>query len=199
MRISNPSSSKSYFPSFLNAFDLEMEGFTTRALSIEGGTDFKIVGSDISNLSGGEKQGDGDDVAVRVFADAGASYTRAVSITGTRIGGCRSSGLWSDSRDLQLSNIVFYTTSYAGAEAAPVIRLGAATMDAMLSNIECEEFGGAARASYCLQIDAGATGVLATNVDARYVRKGAVDDRGGVGVSAVNLVEPDGTITTMKR
>jgi hypothetical protein len=199
MRISNLSRSKSYFPSFLNAFDLEMEGFKTRALSIEGGTDFKIVGSDINNLSGGEKQGDADDVAVRVFADAGASYTRAVSITGTRIGGCRSNGIWSDSRDLQLSNVVFYTTSHAGAEAAPVIRLGAATMDAMLINIECEEFGGAARASYCLQIDAGATGVLATNIDARYVRKGVVDDRGGVGVSAVNLIAPDGTVTTMKR
>ena len=199
MRISNPSRSKSYFPSFLNAFDLEMEGFKTRALSIEGGTDFKIVGSDINNLSGGAKQGDADDVAVRIFADDGASYTRAVSITGTRIGGSRSSGVWSDSRDLQLSNVIFYTTSHAGPGAAPVIRLGAATNDAMLSNIECEEFGGAARASYCLQIDRGATGVLATNIDARYVRKGALEDLGGVGVSAVNLIEPDGTVTTMKR
>ena len=199
MRISNPSRSKSYFPSFLNAFDLEMEGFKTRALSIEGGTDFKIVGSDINNLSGGSKQGDADDVAVRIFADDGASYTRAVSITGTRIGGSRSSGVWSDSRDLQLSNVIFYTTSHAGPGAAPVIRLGAATNDAMLSNIECEEFGGAARASYCLQIDRGATGVLATNIDARYVRKGALEDLGGVGVSAVNLIEPDGTVTTMKR
>ncbi len=80
-----------------------------------------------------------------------------------------------------------------------MIRLGAATNDAMLSNIQCEEFGGAARASYCLQIDAGASGVLATNVNARYVRKGAVNDLGGVGVSAVNLLEPDGTVTTMKR
>src|SRR5271166_3838567 len=63
MRISNPSRSTSYFPSFLNAFDLEMEGFKTRALSIEGGTDFKIVGSDISNLSGGAaEQENADDV-----------------------------------------------------------------------------------------------------------------------------------------
>jgi len=121
--------------------------------------------------------------------------TRAVSITATRIGGSRSSGVWSDSRDLQLSNVVFYTTSYAGADAAPVMRLGAATIDAMLSNIQCEEFGGAARASYCLQIDPGATGVLATNVNARYVRRGAVNDLGGVGVSAVNLIEPDGAVT----
>ena len=126
----------------MNAFDLEMEGFKTRALSIEGGTDFKIVGSDINNLSGGAaEQENADDVAVRVFADADASYTRAVSISATRIGGSRSSGLWSDSRDLQLSSVVFYTTSYAGADAAPVMRPGAATIDAMLSNIQCEEFG----------------------------------------------------------
>jgi hypothetical protein len=41
--------------------------------------------------------------------------------------------------------------------------------------------------------------VLATNVDARYVRKGALEGLGGVGVSAINLIEPDGTVTTMKR
>lgn len=200
MRIVNPSRSKSYFPSFLNAFDLEMEGFKTRALSIEAGTDFKIVGSDINNLSGGDaKQGNADDNAVRILADAGASYTRGVSITGTRIGGSRSSGIWSDSRDLQLSNVIFYTTSYAGVDAAPVIRLGPATRDALLSNIECEEFGGAARASYCLEIDAGATGALATNLDARYVRKGAIQNHGGVGVSAVNVIEPDGAAKTFWR
>ncbi len=65
----------------------------------------------------------------------------------------------------------------------------------MLSNIRCEEFGGAARASYCLQIDAGATDVVATNVNARYVRNSAVAIMGGVGVSAVNLIEPSGAVT----
>ena len=199
MRIVNPSHSKSHYPEFLNVFDLEMEGFKTRALSIEAGADFKIVGSDIDNLSGNERQGDADDVAVRIFADAGASFTRGVSFTSTRIGGSRSSGIWSDSRDLQLSNVIFYTTSHAGADVAPVIRLGGATRDAMLSNIECEEFGGAAQASYCIRIEAGATGVLASNVDARYVRKGAIEDLGGLGVSAVNLVEPDGAATVIRR
>jgi hypothetical protein len=195
MRIVNPTRSASYFPSFLNAFDLELEGFKARALSIEGGTDFKIVGSDINNLSGGMGQGDADDVAVRILADTGASLTRAVSIASSRIGGSRSSGLWSDSRDLQLSDVTFYTTSFEAVGAAPVIRLGAATNDALLSNIRCEEFGGAARASYCLEIERGATGVLATNIDARYVRRGAIADHGGIGVSALNLIEPDGRVT----
>jgi hypothetical protein len=51
----------------------------------------------------------------------------------SRIGGSRSIGIWSDSRGLQLSNVIFYTTSFAGPDAAPVIRLGAATIDAMSS------------------------------------------------------------------
>jgi hypothetical protein len=194
LRITNSSGSSSYYPAFLNAFDLEMEGFKTRALSIEGGNEFKIVGSDISNASGSPGQGNADDVAVLVLADAGASYTRGVSITGTRIGGSRSSGILSGSRDLQLSNDVFYTTSYAGANTAPVIELGATTNDAILTNIECEEFGGAGLASYCLKIDQGATGVLATNVDARYVQQGTVLNSGGGGVSAINLMEPNGTV-----
>jgi len=194
LRVANPAHSASFFPSFLNAFDLEMEGFKTRALTIDGGSDFKIVGSDINNLSGAAEQGGADDVAVRIASDAGASYTRGVSIVGTRIGGSASSGLVSDSRDLQLSNVIFYSTSGSAAGAAPVMRLGAATYDAILDNIHCEEFGGLARASYCLEIDRGANGVLASNINARYVRRGAIADRGGVGVSVVNVIEPGGGV-----
>jgi hypothetical protein len=194
LRITNSSGSASYYPAFLNAFDLELEGFKTRALSIEGGNEFKIVGSDISNHSGAPGQGNADDVAVLVLPDTGASYTRGVSITGSRIGSSRSSGILSGSRDLQLSNDLFFTTSYAGANASPVIELGATTNDAMLTNIECEEFGGAGFASNCVQIDQGAADVLATNIDARYVRQGAVLNSGGGGVSATNLIEPNGTV-----
>lgn len=131
---------------------------------------------------------------IHTLADSGASYTRGVSIMGTRIGGSRSSGIWSDSRDLHLFSMVFYTTSYAGANAAAVIHLGAATNDATFGNIRCEEFGRAALASYCLQIDPGAVRVLATNVNARYVRAGAVINLGGAGVSAINLLQPNGTV-----
>ena len=200
MRIVNPSRSKSYFPSFLNVFDLEMEGFKTRALSIEAGTDFKIVGSDINNLSGGDaKQGNADDNAVRILADAGASYTRGVSITGTRIGGSRSSGIWSDSRDLQLSNVIFYTTSYAGDNAAPVIRLGPATRDALLSNIECEEFGGAARASYCLEIERGRDRRARDQSGCALCAQRRDPEISAASASrTVNVIEPDGAGTAVR-
>jgi hypothetical protein len=197
MRVTNPAASKSFYPSFLNAFDLELEGFKIRALSIEGGTDFKITGSDINNLSGGAAgQANADDVAVSILADDGASNTRGVSIANTRIGGSRSSGIWSDSRDLQLSNVAFYTTSYAGRGFAPVIHLGAESSDAILDNIICEEFGGTARSSYCVQIDAGAKDILISNVNAHYVHTGVINDLGGTGVSILNTIEPHGLVTS---
>jgi hypothetical protein len=190
----NPSESQSYYPSFLNAFDLELEGFKTRALTIEAGADFKITGSDINNLTGASSQGNADDVAVRILADTHASYTRGVSISASRIGNCRSSAIWNDSRDLQLSNDIFYTTSHAGAGMAPVIRLGATSTDSILDNIQCEEFGGSALASHCVQIDAGATSVLISNVNAQYVQTGAINDMGGNLVTVLNALNPNGTL-----
>ena len=174
MRITNPAHSASFYPSFLNAFDLEMEGFKTRALSIEAGADFKIVGSDINNLSGAEVQGHRDDQAIRIYSDAGASITRGIQISASRIGDCQSNGVWSDARDLQLTNISLFSTSLAGSGAASAIRLGPASHDVQLTSVMAEEFGGAARAAHGLQIDAGATNVQVTGLDASFATGAAV-------------------------
>jgi hypothetical protein len=199
MRIINSAQSTQYYPSFLSVFALELEGFKTRALSIEAGNNFKIVGSDINNLRGGiavagHSTTETDDYAIAILPDTGYSYTRAVVITGTRIGDNRLSGVYSNALDVQLSNDIFYSTSAAGVNAAPVIHIGASSRDTILDNIECEEFGGLAQASYCLQVDAGAQGFLASGIDAHYVRTGAVNDLGAASASFLNVLGPSGKV-----
>jgi hypothetical protein len=174
LRVVNSAHSRSYYPAFLNAHDLECEGAGIRCISIEAGSEFKFSDSDFTNMSGHTEQGGNDDYALGIFADAGASITRGVQISNSRIGISRLSGLYSEARDVQLSNLQFASTSLAGKQQAPVIRIAKGSEDTILVNIRCEEFGGRALASYCVQIDDGAARVQALAINAHYVQRGAV-------------------------
>jgi Pectate lyase superfamily protein len=194
IKVSNPAASGSYYPSFLNISDLELEGFKYRALDIRAGSDFKITNSDINNLTAGvAAQGSADDYAVYMAADVPYSYAHGLSITNSRIGGCQKNGLYFAGRDLQLDGVIFYTTSYAGSGAHSVIRLASTTVGANITNIVAEEFGGAGRASYGVQVDSGAQRVLVVNMDASACTAGAVSDATNA-ASAINIIAPGGTL-----
>jgi hypothetical protein len=199
MRIMNSAHSQSYYPQFLNIFDMELEGFTFRALEVDGGTDFKIVDSDINNLLGNSAPGspsEPDEQAIAIFADAGYSHTRGVSIVGSRIGDSRHAGLYSEASDVQLSNDIFFSTSGAGPSLSNVIQLAPSSQDVLLSNIRCEEYGGLGYASYCIQVGAGAQGIIANTIDARYVRTGAINDLGSKGACYMGILSPNGQAMT---
>ena len=196
--IENSAHSTKYYPSFLNMFDLELEGFRTSALLIQGGSDFKIVGSDINNLRGGMGvkgvAAETDVQAVQILPDTGYSYTRDISIADTRIGDSGLSGVYADARNVQLNNDIFYSTSALNVGGAAVIRLGQASNGVVINNVTCEEFGGMGQASYCLQVDAGAQNILANGILAQYVRAGAVIDLGAISASYANVLEPNGKV-----
>jgi len=167
LRIINTAASASYYPNFINWFDLEAEGFLRRAISIEAGSDLKFVGSDMNNLSG--SVGTADDYAVYIGPDTGASETRGVQISNSRIGASQSSGLYDGGRNTQLNNIVFFSTSLAGSGSAPVIKVGSTSQNAIYSNVVCEEYGGAARASYCVETTSGAVKTSVSGFNFAYV------------------------------
>ena len=200
MRIMNSAHSQSHYPAFLNIFDLELEGFKLRALEIDGGADFRIVGSDINNLLGNSTPGsktNSDEQAIAILADTGYSYTRGISIVNSRIGDSHLAGLYSEAVDVQLTNDVFFSTQGGDNPGAPVINLAPSSRDVLLNNIRCEEFGGLGYASYCLQVSAGAQGIIANVIDARYVRIGAINDLGSKGASYVSVLQPNGQAVTL--
>lgn len=181
IRVVNPVASSSFAPSFLNIHDLELEGFKTRALSIEAGYEFRITGSDITNLAG--SNGNADDYAVACYADTAGTITRGLMISNTRIGDSRKSGLYSECRGTQLDNVQFFTTSYAGTNLYPVIQLASTAQDSSFTNIVCEEFGGSARASNCLNIASGAANIRAVNFVTNYINSTWISDPGGAALT----------------
>ncbi len=188
----------SHYPSFLNAFDLEFEGFKSRALWIKDGAGFKITCSDINNLSGGDpSQGNADDYAIRIDPDISQSFTRSAQISDTRIGGCRQNGIWLDARDVLLSNIQFYTTGIGTANTYAAVRVGPNSMNVHMVNIRGEEFGGAALVKSVVEIASGAARVTLANIDGSYCQTSAVTNNAGdANVSELHCIEPNGTIRT---
>jgi hypothetical protein len=189
LRVVNSAASASYFPAFLNADDLECEGAKQHCVSIEGGEEFKFVNSDITNAHGVGAQGSADGSALQVLADAGASITHGVEISNSRLGASGTNGLSSAARDVQLSNVQFFGTSLSGTY--PVIDVLGTTNDFQATNIRCQEFGSSLNANYCVQIESGATGVQAHQIDARYVTTGAINDLGGSQTGYADLIEPN--------
>lgn len=174
MRILNTANSNAYYPTFANLHDVEIEGFKTRALDIRGGNEFKFSDFDITNLSGAASQGNADDYAIYIDSDIANSITRGVQLVNGRVGLCRSNAIYSDSKHLQISNVICVSASYASINNAAAVRLGSNSSDVQIANLTSEEFGGAARCSYAVQIDAGATRIQGSNVSAVYCNTGHI-------------------------
>lgn len=174
LRVINTNASAANYPQFLNAFDLECEGFKTRAVSIEAGAEFKIVASDINNLTGFASQGSADDYALAVL-DGGISITRGIQISDTRIGLCQQSAVYYNAWEGQLSNIQVVGASQAGSALHPAVMIGANARDVQMTNIRGEEYGGPGLASYTVQVTNGALDCQFDNIDATYNVTGAVN------------------------
>lgn len=194
MRILNTANSNSYYPTFANLHDVEMEGFKTRALDIRGGNEFKFSDFDITNLSGDASQGNADDYAIYIDSDVTHSIIRGVQLVNGRVGLCRSNAIYSDSRYLQITNVICATASYAGVNNAAAVRLGANSTDVQIINLTGEEFGGTARCSYALQIDSGATRIQGSNVSALYCNTGHILNNSSGQVCFYNVVNTAGNI-----
>jgi len=188
LRIRNTAGNSYAYPQFANLHDFEAEGFTTRALSMESGADIKIANADINNLTGGGPGGaTTDDYAVALYQDGGGDHqeTRGLQIVNSRIGASQNSGVYDAARGLQLSNVVFFSTSMSGVSAHPVIHLASTSDRTQIANIQCEEFRGAAKAGDCILVDAGATNAQASNIDPTGINGAVLNDpSGALGFSA---------------
>jgi hypothetical protein len=169
MRVVNSANSASYVPAFSDLHDVEIEGASVAALSIEAGSEWKFVNADITNSYGATSQGSADTYAVQCLPDSSYSVTRGLMIANSRIGLTAQSGAFLNCRDAQMSNIQFASTGEAALNTYPVISVGSSAQDVILSGITCEEFGGAAKASQCLSVASGAARIKAYGINPQYV------------------------------
>lgn len=194
MRVLNTAASASYYPAFCNLHDAEFEGAKNRALDIRGGNEIKITNFDINNLSGSASQGNADDYAIYIDSDLSHSVTRGVQLSNGRIGLCRSNAIYSDSRDLQMENVICSSASYAGVNNAAAVRLGSSSSDVQIANLIAEEFGGTARCSYAVQIDSGAARIQGANVNATYCNTGHILNNSAGQVCFYNVINISGNL-----
>lgn len=194
LRILNTANSASYYPAFANVHDFEAEGFKTGAVQILGGNDFKFSDFDITNLTSYPGQGNADDYAIYIGADVSHSVTRGVQFANGRAGLCRSNAIYSDSRYLQMANVICVGASYAAVNSAAAVRLGANSSEVQIANLTAEEFGGAARCSYAVQIDSGATRIQGSNVSALYCNTGHILNNSSGQVGFYNTINTAGNI-----
>lgn len=194
MRIFNPTLSASYFPSFANLHDLEIEGAKAYALSIEAGVGFKFSCADISNLSGGSTlQGNADANAVVITPDTGGSFTRSVHFVNSRFGSCRGSGMLIQGRDVMLSNCIFFSTSFNNLNVNHAIVVDSTALDVVINNIICEEYGGAAQAAHGVFIVNGAANVMISNINGNFLNSNTVQNNStSPNISVLNTIEPSG-------
>lgn len=190
-----PGSATAY-PAFLNAFNIQSEGAKDWCMRIEAGQEFKIVGSDFFVQTGASGQGNADTNCIIIDADAGATITRGVHISATRIGGCRQEALVCGARDTMVANLLVAAASQQGAAAFPALRLTGTAQDTQLVNIRAEEFGSPGNSSYLLTLDSGAQRTLAANLNAAFCQTGCVQDTSGNESNHfINLVIPGGATT----
>lgn len=180
LQVLNTAGSSVDYPQFMNMHDLEAEGFTKRALDIESGSDIKIASSDINNMTN-SGHGTTDDYAIACMQDAGGDHaqTRGIQIVNSRIGNSQRSGVYATCRNLQLTGNIFFSTSQAGLNAAPVIHLANGADRIIINGNTCEELGGAAQASYCITDDVGVTNVQVGVNDYTAMNSGYINDVGG--------------------
>lgn len=161
LRIINSANSSLYYPSFVNWHDFEAEGFKLRAVSIEAGTEIKIINSDMTNLSGNPSQGGSDDYAVLIQPDTAGSRTRGVLISNSRIGISKNSGVYNGGTNVMMSNILLTSTNIG--VSAPAIESTPSSSNSVFNGIICREYGSSGTPSGCVVADGGSTNIVISN------------------------------------
>ena len=184
LRVFNSAASSSYFPEFLFATDLEIEGATSASVRIDGGADFHFVNSDLYNHHGENGQGGADTDCFIVNPDARASITRNIWVTGGRIGGCNDRGANLNAQEIHFTGVNFTSISEAGRGDYPVIEIGADAEQVDLIGISTYQYGDAINASYVVTTDSGASRVT-VQADCQGVVSGCVNNAGRISHLAV--------------
>lgn len=180
-RVINSRHNKRYLvPQFLNAFALLLENARI-AMSIETGCEFKITSSDMDMCK---------ENTVQILPDLDGSPTDCVQITNSRIGNCQKTGIVIDARDVTIASTQMFSTSLAGRNRFPVIRVGSHARDVSITDLRAEEHIGGKLASYAVSIDAGASNIQIDNLDAKLVNTAAVENKGANRLMIGKVIEP---------
>jgi hypothetical protein len=154
--IKNTAASAANFPSFLYAFDLEVDGTTRKVISASSGRQINFTNCDFFCLNSASGP------VVDVSPDTGVSYTSSWRFEGGRITGGQGTLLSYNAKNLTVVGVTLAGGANAGSGSAPAIAIGAAASDIVINGNNIGSYWGAsANHSYAVTVASGAVRVFA--------------------------------------
>ncbi len=148
-------------PGFLESFGMPIEGAQTGAVVIEGGYQFHFVDAVLTNMYG--SNGNADEYAVKILADATHSITNSIKFDSCRIGLCAKSAVWCAARSVQFTDCTFPGAGLLTANTYPGVQLASPGQQIIIDACIDSEWGSTNQTSYSVQIDSGVSGVSGSN------------------------------------
>jgi hypothetical protein len=156
--IKNTAASASYYPSFLYAFDFEIDGTTRKVVVGNAGSQMNFIGCDLFCLASAAGP------VVDVYPDTGASYTNSWRFEGGRIAGGQGKLVSYNAKNLTMSGVTAAGGANAGSGSAEAIAIGANAADILIVGNNIGSYWGAsANHSYAITVASGAVRVFADN------------------------------------
>ncbi|WNJ88456.1 glycosyl hydrolase family 28-related protein [Bosea sp. 685] len=154
--IKNTAASAANFPSFLYAFDLEVDGTTRKVISASSGRQINFTNCDLFCLSSASGP------VIDVSPDTGASYTSSWRFDGGRISGGQGVLLSYNAKNLTVVGVTLAGGANAGSGSAPAIAIGAVASDILISGNNIGSYWGTTvNHSYAVTVASGAVRVFA--------------------------------------
>lgn len=159
MAFSNSAHSTSYYPMFLFARDLELDGGSAPAIIINAGADFNITNSDIDAYRDTTV---GDNIIV-MAPDTGYSTTSRLTISDSAIHDGAGTAIYINCRDVILSGDRFFDLQHDPTATPDVITVAPSSVDVTIDSSQLgPSFSDPDKSTTGILVNAGAIGVSAT-------------------------------------
>ena len=144
-------------PGFLESFGLAIEGASLECVRIEGGYQYRFVDSLLTTMYG--SNGNTDDYAVNILADASYSITNSIKFDNCRIGLCAKEAVYCAARNVQFTGCTFPAASLSAPNTYPAVHLLSPAQDIEITGCYDTEWGATSQTNYSVQIDSGVSRV----------------------------------------
>jgi hypothetical protein len=181
--VQNTQQSNQYFPQFIFADDLEIDGVAVNCVNIQAGRQMKFVNCDFFNNFSGETS---DTDVVAIASDGSFSVTNAIWFTNCRMAGAQQNGVYCTGKSVFFTGCYIGDNSVAGSASYNGISLGndggtngAATSITITGGAIGAVFGDIQNQAYGVVAAAGVSRVTITGVDFANCVTGAIQDNTG--------------------
>ncbi len=159
LKIQNSAGSSSYYPGFIESFDLEIDGGTGTGVFITGGSDINFHNCDVDAINAPVGQ-----LALYIGPDVGNSVTRTFKSNGCSWHDVKGTAVFISAKNVTMTGDHVFDTNKSGTGTYPSVEIGntAGNTDNIIisGSFIGQRFGDSAAQKYGVQVDAGNNGAV---------------------------------------